>query len=130
MGRIDRAGPFPALSLNMKGTYFLLAAIMLLPALAHAEVCRSQSTSWKSEGHKFRTEISTRADNGCKRMTYRKDDLETAGHDCNCDLIIDGREYDHKAPPSSAANPLLNICHGPEADPDSYPREGSWIEGR
>lgn len=113
----------------MKGTIILLAAALILPGSASAEICRSQAVTWKADGERFRTEISTRADNGCKRILYRRGGIETAGHDCNCDLIIDGREYDQSAPPDAASTALKAICTGPEADPATYPREGAWIAG-
>ena len=128
MGQFIQAGPFPAWSRSMKGTTFLLiAAALMMVEAASAEILRSQSVSWKADGHRYRAEISTRADNGCKRITYRKDGMETAGHDCNCDLIVDGREYDHVAPPERVAMPLKAICSGPEADPDSYVEDDRWL---
>ncbi|MEM9939701.1 MAG: hypothetical protein AAFZ91_09280 [Pseudomonadota bacterium] len=130
MGQLSEFGPFPALSRNMKGTIFLLIATTLISSSAGAEILRSQSASWKADGHRYRAEISTRADNGCKRITYRKDGLETAGHDCNCDLIVDGREYDHVPPPERVAQPLQALCLGPEADPASYVGDDMWIGSR
>ncbi|MDJ0922720.1 MAG: hypothetical protein QNI84_16450 [Henriciella sp.] len=114
----------------MKGTAILLLGLWLLPAMAAAEINRSQAVSWKADGERYRTEISTRADNGCKRMTYSRAGLEVAGHDCNCDLIIDGREYDHAAPPEGASSALKAICTGPEADPATYSGAEAWIAGR
>ncbi|MEM1087068.1 MAG: hypothetical protein AAGH90_05010 [Pseudomonadota bacterium] len=69
----------------------------------------------------MRTQISSRADVGCKQITQSIDGVEERGLDCNCDLIIDGREGHFRAPPAYAQTPLLEICHGPEADPDKYP---------
>ena len=103
-----------------------LVLAFVLPA--NAEICRSVATVWQEAGYTHRTEISTRADNGCKRLTQSIDGLEETGNDCNCDLVIDGREGHFRAPDAYGATSLLAICHGPDADPSSYPREGSWIE--
>ncbi|MEM9054765.1 MAG: hypothetical protein AAGB16_05520 [Pseudomonadota bacterium] len=103
----------------------LTALIVTSPALA--EVCRSASTVWQEAGYSIRTEISTRADRGCKLIKQSIDGVEEEGLDCNCDLIIDGREGHFRAPPAYQATPLLEICFGPEADPDSY-NNTPWIK--
>ncbi len=102
-------------------------AVLALGVPASAEVCRSVATVWQEAGFTYRTEISTRADNGCKRLKQNIDGIQEAGNDCNCDLVIDGREGHFRAPPAYNAPPLLAVCFGPDADPASYPREGRWF---
>jgi len=108
----------------------VFAAFALALALpVSAEICRSVATVWQQAGFSHRTAISTRADNGCKRLKQSIDGVEETGNDCNCDLIIDGREGHFRAPPAYNATSLLTICHGPEADPESYPKDGYWLGG-
>jgi hypothetical protein len=106
---------------------FLAAAFIAFTMSASAEVCRSKSTVWQDNGFTNRTEISTRADNGCKRLKQSIDGVEEEGVDCNCDLIIDGREGHFSAPDPYAQTSLLEICYGPEADPASY-NNTPWIK--
>jgi hypothetical protein len=102
-------------------------ALFALAFPASAEVCRSATTVWQEAGYSMRTEISTRAERGCKLIKQSIDGVEEEGLDCNCDLIIDGREGHFRAPPAYQAAPLLEICFGPEADPDSY-NNTPWIK--
>ena len=68
----------------------------------------------------MRTQISSRAQNGCKELKQSIDGVEESGVDCNCDLIIDGREGQFRAPPPYQSDSLLRVCHGPIADPLTY----------
>jgi len=102
-------------------------ALLALALPASAEVCRSKSAVWQEAGVTHRTEISTRADEGCKRLKQSIDGVEEEGHDCNCDLIIDGREDYFRAPDPYAQTSLLEICRGPEADPASYTNT-PWVK--
>ena len=96
--------------------FVLPLALFALAIPASAEVCRFEATSWIESGITYRTEISTIADNGCKRIIQSIDGLEECVNDCNCDLIIDGREGHFKAPDPFAQTKLLEICHGPEGE--------------
>jgi hypothetical protein len=100
-------------------------ALLALALPAAAEVCRFEATTWIENGITYRTEISTLADNGCKRLTQSIDGIEEEGHDCNCDLIIDGREGHFKAPNVYSQERLLAICHGPEG---VKVEEKPWLE--
>ena len=113
MGQGRSLGPFCAYMCGMK-QIILPLALLALVIPASAEICRFEATSWTESGVTYRTEISTIADNGCKRLVQSIDGVEESGHDCNCDLIIDGREGHFKAPDAYAQTKLLEICHGPE----------------
>ena len=110
----------------MRLTTSLLIAFCL-SALAEADECRTAATSWQEAGYAMRTEISSRAEAGCKRIKQSIDGIEEDGLDCNCDLIIDGREGHFRAPPTFSQSPLLEVCYGPEADPDAYPGK-LWLD--
>lgn len=100
---------------------FLIAGFCLIAAPAVADdVCRSVSTSWQQDGHSLQTRISTQAENGCKLIWQSVDGAETAGVDCNCDLVIDGMEARFSPPPSGyQSERLLKTCHGPSTVPKS-----------
>lgn len=104
----------------------ILIALILSP-LADADECRTAATSWQEAGYAMRTEISSRAEAGCKRIKQSIDGLEEDGLDCNCDLIIDGREGHFRAPPTFSQSPLLEVCYGLEADPEAYPGK-PWLD--
>lgn len=103
---------------------------------AYAEKCRSVSTTWTDDaGHQVRTLVSTRADDGCKRIHHYASNItgpdlytnEIRGHDCNCDLVADGMEDQFSAPPSALnARRLYEVCEGPEAFVESYPEVDPW----
>ncbi len=101
----------------------LLITILVAPVsaqLGSGNQCVYRSTVWQEAGYSHRTQISSRAENGCKEIVQSIDGQEERGVDCNCDLIIDGREGDFRAPPTYQATPLLEVCYGPIADPLTY----------
>ena len=111
-------------------------AATVLASAAVAEKCRSVSTTWEdASGNAHRTLVSTRADNGCKRIHHYASNItgpdlytnEIRGHDCNCDLVADGLEDQFTAPPSALNSArLYEVCEGPEAVKDSYPAQDPW----
>ncbi|MEL7231844.1 MAG: hypothetical protein AAGJ85_04975 [Pseudomonadota bacterium] len=101
-------------------------AASLFVMSAAAEQCRMAATSWQEAGYAMRTEISSRADGECKLIKHSIDGVEERGLDCNCDLLMDGREGEYRVPPTYSQTPLLEVCFGPEADPEEYPAS-EWL---
>ena len=102
--------------------------VALIPALLFAsaiglqvsaqEMCRSVSTSWNADGVEWYTQMSTVAENGCKRIIQGRDGVDEEGLDCNCDLVIDGREGIYPVSPyQRATQPLYDVCNGPSTAP-------------
>lgn len=126
MIRLSETGPFSALLSGMKQIALILVSLYLIVP-ASAQECRTAATSWQEAGFSMRTEVSSRAEAGCKQITQSIDGIEETGVDCNCDLIIDGREGHFRTPPAYSQTSLLEVCHGPEADPDLY-ENTPWIK--
>lgn len=119
------SGPLHAYKSVMKKTVSILISI-LLAGPVFAEQCRTAATSWQEAGYAMRTEVTSRADAGCKLIKQSIDGVEERGLDCNCDLLIDGREGQYRTPPAYSQTPLLEVCFGPEADPEAYPAS-EWL---
>ena len=119
-------GPFSALTGSMKQIALILVSLCFTVPIA-AQECRTAATSWQEAGFSMRTEVSSRAEAGCKQITQSIDGIEETGVDCNCDLIIDGREGHFRTPPAYSQTSLLEVCHGPEADPELY-ENTPWIK--
>lgn len=109
----------------MKPIMILLLAASL-SGLAYAQLgsgnkCVYRTTVWKTDGASYRTQIASRATNGCKEIEHSIDGGSLVeGVDCNCDLVADGFEAEFSPPPSYQAGALMKVCLGPIADPLTY----------
>lgn len=105
-----------------------LCVIMTATAqLGSGNACVYQSIVWQVDGDRHRTEISSRATDSCKEISYTLNDRAYEGVDCNCDLIVDGYEDLHGAPPERLSQALFDVCHGPIADPLIYDKPTSIV---
>lgn len=93
--------------------------------LGSGNACVYRSTVWTVGGDTFRTEISSRAQNGCKELSVTRNGVEQSGLDCNCDLRLDDAAGGHPVPPAHRSTALIEVCHGPIADPLLYDKPTS-----
>ena len=106
-------------------SFCLLFCAVAAPAysqMGSGNACIYRSVEWRAETVLHRTEISSRAQGECKEISYAVNGVEQTGLDCNCDLIADGQEGIHLAPPARISAPLIEVCRGPIADPLLYDR--------
>lgn len=94
----------------------ILAAVAALALPASAQFCAEQSISWTQDGARHETIIEGRVRDGCPmmRQTIRFASGEVraeSGPDCDCDLIIDGREGAFDAPLPIVSGRMLDVCH-------------------
>ncbi|MGH1421466.1 MAG: hypothetical protein ACRBEQ_06580 [Hyphomonas sp.] len=108
----------------------LLAAITLTLGAIYGAMAdeaaerQSYTTRYNYNGVEYRSVMFPHEVDGCKILIQSKrwveDDrervFETEGADCNCDLIIDGREGDFFPATGYASRKLLGVCNGPGVD--------------
>lgn len=108
----------------------LIAAIALtigaiLGAMAdEASERQSYTTRHNYNGVAYRSVMFPHETDGCKILIQsrrwtedgRQRVFETEGLDCNCDLMIDGRESDFFPATGYASRKLLGVCNGPGID--------------
>lgn len=94
----------------------ILSALIAVAFPASAQFCAEQSISWTQDGARHETIIEGRIRDGCPmmRQTIRLSSGELiaqSGPDCDCDLIIDGREGEFSAPLAIVSGRMLDVCH-------------------
>lgn len=111
----------------------ILASLLAISGRAQAqmastapeeEVCTSYTTVWQDGYVSNRSIMFPHEIDGCKIMVQSKTwthapngaTIEHEGPDCNCDLIIDGRENMFDAPEGYRAKRLLEVCEGKGVD--------------
>jgi len=87
------------------------------------EEARSYTNVWEDETTRHRSIMFPHVVDGCKRMIQSQRLLaatgflvELEGPDCNCDLIIDGKEDVFIAPTGYKAERMTEICLAPGID--------------
>lgn len=85
---------------------------------------QSYTTRYNYNGVDYRAVMFPHETDGCKMLIQSRrwieDDrsrvFETEGLDCDCDLVIDGREADFQPATGYASRKLLGVCNGPGID--------------
>lgn len=108
----------------------LIAAIALTfgaifsAAADEAAERQSYTTRYVYNDVEYRAVMFPHEIDGCKIMIHsrrwvedgRTTAFETEGPDCNCDLLIDGRESEFFPATGYASRKLLGVCDGPSVD--------------
>lgn len=115
----------------MVRTCLILALAALLPALADAQSCAARSIRWEKDGVEHRTVIEPRTRNGCPVLTQTLSRsgatlTNATGVDCDCNLLIDGKESLFSPPNPLVAGRMTEACRANKASatqPEVYLNE-------